>query len=132
MQKTMQTSGSGHSAADESVERALGQVLRAGVILSVLITLVGVFLLLRQHGGEDGRTLIAQEATAHSIAQRMAQLRHADGAAVILLGLLVLLLTPVFRVASMIFAFLWERDWFYAVISLLVLCILVYGIIFAR
>jgi uncharacterized membrane protein len=122
---------SGHSSADESVEKALGQVLRAGVILAVLLTLAGATLLIRQNRGISGRELIARQSALHGPSQIFSLARHGDGASIILLGLLVLLATPVFRVASMIFAFFWEKDWLYAAISAAVLCILVVGIFFA-
>jgi uncharacterized membrane protein len=44
--------------------------------------------------------------------------------AVVVLGLLVLLVTPVVRVAVSIIAFLLERDWRYVLITSLVLLIL--------
>jgi uncharacterized membrane protein len=122
----------GHSSADENVERALGQVLRAGVILAVLLAVLGAVRLLVQSPDMAGRVLIAHEAARVGVSQIFVRAYHGDGAAIILLGLLVLLATPVFRVASMIVAFGWEKDWLFAAISVAVLCVLVFGIGFAR
>jgi uncharacterized membrane protein len=101
------------------------------VILSVLITLTGAVLLLRQDRGANGRELIAQQSPQLSLSAIFHGALHGDGPAVILLGLMVLLATPVFRVASMIVAFAWEKDWRYAAISAVVLCVLIFGIFFA-
>ncbi len=116
---------------DRKLDAALGQVLRAGVALSVLITLAGATLLLTQHRGVAGRELIASQPRNVSLAAIFHAALHGDGAAIILAGLMVLLATPVFRVASMVVAFCRERDWAYAAISLAVLGLLVFGIVFA-
>jgi uncharacterized membrane protein len=50
---------------------------------------------------------------------------HGDPLAVIALGLLVLIATPVLRVAVSIVTFALERDWVYVAITTLVLCILI-------
>jgi uncharacterized membrane protein len=123
---------SGHSAVDESLERALGWVLRIGVILSVLVCALGGFLLLHQQGESSGLALISSHAAYLSPAQVWQRTRNGSGAAIILIGLSLLLLTPVLRVAAMVFAFLLERDWLYAAISAVVLTVLGFGILFAR
>jgi uncharacterized membrane protein len=123
---------SGHSNADTAIELALGHVLRFGVILAVLITVAGAALLLIRNGHASGRRLLAAEAGQRSPMQIFSQAAHGDGSAIILIGLLVLLATPVFRVASMIMAFARERDWIYAAVSAAVLCVLIFGIVFAR
>jgi len=123
-------SGSGHSAADAKMELLLGYVLRAGVIVSALLTVTGAAFLLLANGNRPGRQLIAssgefsRNALFHGIA-------HGDGNAIIMLGLMVLFATPVLRVAGMIVGFLRERDWLYAAISCAVLAILIAGICFA-
>jgi len=50
------------------------------------------------------------------------------GRGLIQLGLLVLIATPVARVAFSLFAFLYERDWTYVFVTLLVLGLLVYSL----
>jgi uncharacterized membrane protein len=51
-----------------------------------------------------------------------------DPAAIIQLGLLILIATPVARVAFSVFAFAQERDWLYVVVTLIVLGLLLYSL----
>jgi uncharacterized membrane protein len=44
-------------------------------------------------------------------------------------GLVVLLLTPIFRVIATLFAYVWAKDWVYVIISAIVLGILALGAI---
>jgi len=54
-----------------------------------------------------------------------AGVRRLDPAAIISLGLLLMILTPVTRVAVSIYAFSRERDWKYVAITAFVLAVLV-------
>jgi uncharacterized membrane protein len=51
-----------------------------------------------------------------------------QGGGLIQLGLLVLIATPVARVAFSFFAFLYERDWTYVFVTVLVLGLLLYSL----
>jgi uncharacterized membrane protein len=53
-------------------------------------------------------------------------------AAVIQLGLLLLVATPVARVIFSVFAFAWERDWLYVLLTLIVLAVLLYSLFAAH
>ena len=61
-----------------------------------------------------------------------AGLGQGDPLAILALGLIVLLLTPVARVAISIFAFARERDWLYVGITTLVLLILLMSFLLGR
>ena len=52
-----------------------------------------------------------------------------DARCVIQLGLLLLIATPVARVAFSVFAFAKQRDWTFVVITLIVLGLLLYGLL---
>lgn len=127
---TPPSASSGHSALDEKIELLLGRLLRIGVFLSALMTISGAAILLSHNGNRPGRQLIAasgefsRAALFHGIA-------HGNGDAIIMLGLMILFATPLLRVAGMVVAFLWERDWLYTAISSAVLAILIVGICFA-
>ncbi|MGA2430426.1 MAG: DUF1634 domain-containing protein, partial [Candidatus Acidiferrum sp.] len=51
-----------------------------------------------------------------------------QGRGLIQLGLLVLIATPVARVAFSFFAFLYERDWTYVLVTVFVLGLLIYSL----
>jgi uncharacterized membrane protein len=50
------------------------------------------------------------------------------GRGLIQLGLLILIATPIARVAFSVVAFLYQRDWTYVVVTLIVLALLVYSL----
>ncbi|HEY5079820.1 MAG TPA: DUF1634 domain-containing protein, partial [Opitutaceae bacterium] len=66
----------------------------------------------------------AQGEFPRSAAWLLAGLRHADGQAIIVAGLLVLIATPVLRVAVSVVAFWRERDRAFVAIATLVLLLL--------
>jgi uncharacterized membrane protein len=115
---------------DKKIDEWMGLLLRAGVVLAATLVLTGGALYLVRHPaplinyrvfqGEppDFRTIhgIATEAKAFS----------ARG--LIQLGLLILIATPVARVAFSVFAFTYERDWKYVCFTLVVLGLLIYSL----
>lgn len=104
-------------------ELVISYVLRGGVLISAAIIVVGVIAFYREYLTTPGR---APSITAfpHTLPAVATGLAHGDPLAIIVLGLLVLLITPVARVAVSIIAFAVERDWRYVVITSLVLLIL--------
>jgi uncharacterized membrane protein len=68
----------------------------------------------------------------HSLTAMAQGLAHADPLSVVTLGLVVLLATPVVRVAVSIVAFGLERDWRYVAITVTVLVILVASFLLGR
>ncbi len=112
-------------------ELIISGVLRGGVVLSAAVILLGVVLYYLRN--PRANPAIAQpEAFPHSLAAVLAGLAHADGLAIIVLGLLILLATPVIRVAVSIVAFALEGDRLYVAITALVLLILVVSFIAGR
>ena len=55
-----------------------------------------------------------------------------DSRSIIQLGLLLLIATPIARVVFAVAGFLFEKDWLYVAVSLLVLAILLYSLVFGR
>lgn len=104
-------------------EVVVSHVLRWGVILSAAIIALGVVLFYVQYLGGHASTA-AVRAFPHTLGAEIAALRAGQAVGVIVLGLLLLLLTPVLRVAVSIVVFAIEHDWLYTVITLIVLIIL--------
>jgi uncharacterized membrane protein len=103
-------------------ELIISGVLRGGVLLSAGLIALGVILYYVHYfadGGHAGAPEIPR--TLGAVARG---LRALDPVSVIALGLLVLLATPVVRVAVSIVAFALERDRTYVIITSLVLLIL--------
>ena len=115
---------------DERSERVIGLLLRAGVVASVVVvSLGGVFYLLR-HGAEATHygAFRGEPEDLRSVAGIVAGAMTGRPRDIVQLGLVMLMATPVARVAFSVFAFAAERDRTYVVVTLVVLAILVASI----
>ena len=110
-----------------SASDIIGWVLQGGVILSAAVIMLGLLLLPTQPGGLSVHRLLNFPETLAQVGQGLLILRPQ---AVIALGLLLLIATPVMRVAVSIFTFAFERDRLYVVISTIVLAILLFSMFF--
>jgi uncharacterized membrane protein len=115
---------------DERIEKMIAAILRAGVAAAAVIVLAGGAVFLARHGFERPdyhifHGLPADHCTVCDILFDAVTLR---GRGLIGLGLLVLIATPVARVAASAFAFFRQRDLFYFASSALVLCILLFSL----
>lgn len=115
---------------DYQMDQIISYVLRGGVLLSAGLLIVGAALY--AVSALRGEAPAATATYPHSLGDVVAGVAHGDPLAVLALGLLVLLLTPVARVAISIFAFARERDWLYVGITTLVLLILLASFLLGR
>ena len=116
---------------DARVDTLMGRLLQIGVLLASAVVLVGAVIYLFQHG--HGRTSYgtfhSEPATLRQPGALLRSIAHADPEAIIQLGLLLLIATPVARVAFAVVAFTIQRDKLYIAVSLLVLAVLLFGLI---
>ncbi len=116
--------------SDEHVELFIGNLLRWGVILAAVVTAIGGASLLFLHGGAiaDYRVFHGQPDALKSVPQvaRNAYARHPE--AIIQLGLLLLIATPIARVALSLLAFVKQHDRTYVVVTTIVLALLLYSL----
>jgi uncharacterized membrane protein len=119
---------------EEQVERIIGRLLQAGVLLSASVVALGGVIFLARHGREPaGHHVFAGEPSLYrSIPDVVTAVAHGDARAVIQLGLLLLILTPIARVAFSLLAFAHQRDRKYVVITAIVLGTLLYGLLGQR
>jgi len=115
---------------DRQFEIVLGRLLRGGFLLSAAIVLVGGVLYLIKYGHRTPQYgMFYGEPTDLRHASDV--LRDALGGhsrGLIQLGLLLLIATPVARVALSVIEFARERDWLYVTTTLMVLATLVYSL----
>jgi len=109
----------------------VSDVLRAGVILSAAIMVVGLAGFYARYARGGPTTGIATEVP-HSATDVLSGLSHGDPVAIIALGLLVLLATPVVRVVISVAVFASARDRLFTLITLLVLAILLFSFVAGR
>ena len=118
---------------DARLENIIGNLLRAGVLLAATVVLIGGLLYLTRNHSEP---ISYREFRGEPQELRSIPLIAHDAAAlaplaVIQLGLLLLIATPVLRVGFAIVGFGLERDWLYTGVSALVLGILMYSLMHA-
>jgi len=117
--------------SDQQVEQAVGNLLRIGLLIATVVVIVGAVIYLVRHGGEPPEYRIFHGVPPDlrgltAIAELAADWR---GRGIIQLGLLILLATPVARVAFSIVAFALQRDRLYVAITLIVLAVLLYSMV---
>ncbi len=112
--------------ADEQLDRAIGALLRFGVLVAAALVLVGGIVFLARHGGDSAsyRVFHGESPDFRHIKGVLAAAREFRGRGLIMAGLLVLMATPVARVALCVFTFAKQRDFKFAVITLIVLALL--------
>ena len=119
-----------HFFADRDVQVILGSLLRIGVILSMMVILVGGLLYLINHKSEltSYSTFNPTKLDYASISSILIRFAHFDSRAIIQLGVLLLIFTPVARVVFSVFSFIIERDYLYVAIGLVVLAIIMFSL----
>ena len=117
---------------DQKMEVAIGQLLRAGVLIAAAVVFVGGLLYLNQTRGPrpDYSKFHGVAAELRSPTGIVTHLSTGDSNAIIQLGLLLLIATPIARVAFAAFGFFAEKDWFYVLVSLIVLTVLMYSLLY--
>lgn len=123
------TTGSGNPEL-EKIDNFIGNLLRTGVALSGAIVFAGGLVYLVRHGSEMPAYHIfrgepADLRTLRGIIDDTFSLR---GRGTIQLGLLLLIATPIARVAYLVYAFARQGDRLYSLIALVVLLLLFLGL----
>lgn len=105
--------------------------MRTGVLLAAGIVLLGGFLFLRHHGSElpHYRLFHGEPTALRDIPIIVREAASLQERSLIEIGLLVLIATPVMRVAFSVYAFSKQRDLTYVLVTLVVLSLLLYGIV---
>lgn len=120
--------------SDHDVEQLIGRLLQAGVMLSASITIIGGVMFLIQHGTAvaDYHSFSATPGPLSTLGGIVHGALSLDSAAIVQLGLVLLIATPVMRVALTLVAFAIQRDRLYVLITAVVLALLLYGLIRGR
>lgn len=115
---------------DERIERIIGNLLRWGVIAAAAVVQFGAILYLVRHGAETPQYGVfrGEPENLRSIPGILAGVLEFRGRSVIQLGLLLLIATPVARVAFSMVAFALQRDRLYVVLTGIVLAVLTFSL----
>jgi uncharacterized membrane protein len=120
-----------HDAAVARVEILISNLLRIGVISSLLIIILGTTVTFIRHpeylrdATELQRLTSSGAAFPHTMRNVFRGLLAFQGQSIVMLGLVVLIATPVVRVGVSIAAFLYQRDRVFVVITTVVFLLLI-------
>ena len=119
---------------DQNVEEWIGNLLRAGVTLAAAVVLFGASVYLARHGraAPQYHVFVGEPTELRTISGIMKDVLAFKGRGLIQLGLLLLIATPVARVAFSVAAFAIQRDRLYVVVTLIVLAVLMYSLLGGR
>ena len=118
---------------DRRLEVVIGNLLRAGVLLAAAIVFVGgILYLARAHAQHvNYRVFVVGGGSTRTLPGIVRSAMHLDSEGLMQFGLILLIATPVARVAFAMVGFALERDRLYAVVSLIVLAVLAYSLLYA-
>jgi uncharacterized membrane protein len=116
---------------DRRIEIILGNLLRIGVLISGAVVLWGASIYLFRHAHEpaDYRVFRGEPSEFRTIPGVIQSVINGRGRGLIQLGLLLLIATPIGRVAFSVAGFAIERDRMYVVFTLIVLAVLLYSLL---
>ena len=108
----------------------MGNLLRIGVVLSMAVVFVGGVIYLWGFGQlkADYSEFVLDEAGFFSLASIWTGMMDFNGKAIIQLGIMLLIFTPISRVILAVIGFILERDYLYVLIGLLILAIILFSL----
>ena len=125
-----------HPSPEESERRLevlIGRLLQIGVLASAALVLAGGVMMLVHHGAaiSDFRAFVGAPEWLRSVAGIFRAALALDSLGLLQLGLILLIATPVARVAFTLVAFAIQRDRIYVVLTAIVLVALLYGLVWS-
>lgn len=127
-----------NEAKVRATELLISNLLRFGVIVSLLVIVAGTVLSFVHHPQyisspqELQRLTQPGAAFPHTVADVTAGARAGRGQAIVTLGLFLLIATPVLRVAVSVVAFIYQGDRVFVGITLGVLCLLLLSFLLGK
>jgi len=116
---------------DKDMQVIIGWILRGGVMVSIILVFIGGVFFVYRHGHSipDYRTFKGVPVFIHDFGGIVNGVINMKGQAIIQLGIVLLIATPVVRVAFSAVGFLLEKDYLYTFITLIVLLIILASMI---
>ncbi len=138
-----------HDERVRKVEILISNLLRIGVVVSLIVIVIGTIMsfvhhptYMHSHQDYVNLTKFAPPSDSsekqsgvqfpHSLWQVVQGVRHGHGDALVTAGLLLLIITPVMRVAVSIFAFVYQHDRTFVVITSIVLFLLLLSFVLGK
>jgi uncharacterized membrane protein len=115
---------------EKQFDTMLGNVLRAGVLISAVVVVWGgiVYLSDPSTATPDYHVFRSEPVNLRSVSGIISDAKALDGRGLIQFGVLVLIATPIARVVFSVIGFAMQRDWLYVGVTVVVLTLLVYSV----
>jgi uncharacterized membrane protein len=129
------------SAADDelrTIEILVSYLLRSGVAISSVLVLFGTIVSYVHHPDYVqshlalARLTEPREPLLHNLHDVAAAIANFRGQAIVMAGLLILIATPICRVAILIVAFRYRGDRLFALLGAIVLCLLLLSFVLGK
>jgi uncharacterized membrane protein len=119
-----------HRFDDRRMETTMGRLLQLGVLLASAVVVAGGLLYCKRYsrGVVSYHTFASKPMDLFHPGEFLREVAAGDAVALIMLGILLLIATPIARVVFAVVAFAAERDRLYVAISLVVLAVLMLGL----
>lgn len=118
------------SFQDKDLQTFIGSLLRIGVLVAMTIVVVGLVFYMVQYGQEPINYSTFKPENVFTFSAFFSKLLQGNSAAIMELGVIVLILIPIARVFFTMIGFWLEKDRMYTVIAFIVLCIIAYSLFF--
>lgn len=118
---------------EKDFQTIIGNLLRYGVWISLSVAFIGGIVYLIHHGSdiEDYSVFKENDRNIFEVISNVYRgVISGSGEAIIFFGVILLFLTPVFRVLLSLFSFLLEKDYLYVTITSIVIGIIILSISF--
>jgi uncharacterized membrane protein len=118
---------------EKDFQTIIGNLLRYGVWTSLSVAFIGGIVYLLGHSSDIEDYSVFHENDRNIFEVISAIYKGAvqgNGESLIFVGIILLFLTPVFRVLLSLFSFLLEKDYLYVVITLIVILIILISVSF--
>ena len=117
--------------AEKRMDEIMGRLLRTGVVLAAVFVLAGGIVYMTQHRTVpiNYRLFQGEPEQLRTVPGIVHEAAALHGPGLIQFGLLLLIATPIARVAFSVIAFVYQRDWTYVLVTLVVLGLLVYSLL---
>ena len=115
---------------DQRMDQIMAVLLRSGVSLAAGLVFIGGIVYLSRHDlpAINYRVFQGEPRELRTVSGILREAATFHGRGLIQLGLLVLIATPVARVLFSVLAFVYEKDWTYVAITMIVLALLCYSL----
>lgn len=119
---------------DKRIEEIVGNLLRAGVLIAASVVFAGGIFFLIRYGNTrpDFSSFHGEPLVFRSLSGIFHDAINLSPRGIIQFGILLLIATPVARVAFSAVAFALEKDRLYVFITLIVLAVLLFSLLWTR